>query len=222
MAKNRFNFPNGSILELATAFSSAKTISAITNAKPAVATSAAHGLLDGDIGIITTKWPRLNNRGVRVANTDANTFELENINTTKTQMFPAGRGVGAIEIPTDWEVIDKILEVTTNGGDDKFWTGGFLEDYEDTQIPVGRNPQSMELTLGDDPDSDRDDALLEADANKDKTHLLRLTLPSGDIILYTGILSYNDNPQMSRDNPMSTRLTISMSGRPMRYAEFVS
>lgn len=221
-AKSRFNFPNGSILELATVFAAATTVTAITNAKPPEASATAHALQDGDIGILTSGWSRINSRGVRVANALANTFELEKMNTTSTKRFPVGRGAGSIVIASSWQLIDKILEVTPNGGDDKFWTGAFLEDDDDTQIPIGRNPESLQLTLGDDPDSDRDEALLDADSSKDQTHLLRLTLPNGNLILYTGIISYNDNPQMSRDNPMSTRLTISLSGRPMRYAEFVS
>lgn len=222
MAQNRFRFPNGSILELATAFDTATPITALTNAKPPVATSAAHGLLDGDIGLLTSGWSRINNRGARVANALTGTFELEGMNTTSTARFPVGKGAGSIAIATSWQLIDKILEVSTNGGDDKFWTGAFLEDDDDTQVPIGRNPQSLELTLGDDPDSLRDDALLEADAARGENQLLRLTLPSGDIILYAGFVSYNDNPQMSRDNPMSTRMTISMTGRPTRYTEFTS
>ena len=221
MADNRFRFPNGSILELATAFGADKTISAITNSKPPVATSTAHGLNDGDIGLLTSGWSRINGRGVRVDGADANTFELEGLNTTSTTRYPSGKGVGSIKVPTDWQIIDKILEVTTSGGDQQFWTGGFLEDDDDTQIPTTRSPQSMVLTLGDDPGSDRDEALLDADEGKG-VHLLRLTLPTGAFILYTGHVSYNDNPQMQRSNPMSTRLTISLTARPTRYDLFVS
>lgn len=221
MAQNRFRFPNGSILELATTFDTETPITAITNAKPPVVTSAGHDLIDGDIGLLTSGWSRINNRGVRVDNALSGTFELEGLNTVSTSRFPVGRGAGSIVVATGWTLIDKILEPTPNGGDDKFWTGAYLEDDDDTQIPVGRNPESLQITLGDDPDSDRDEALLEADASRE-IQLLRLTLKNGDIILYSGYVSYNDSPQMSRDNPMSTRMTISMAGRPMRYAEFVS
>lgn len=222
MAQKRFNFPNGSILEIATTFDIATPITAISNAKPPVATSAAHGLIDGDIGLLTSGWSRINNRGVRVANALSGTFALEGLDTTNTSRFPVGKGAGSIVVATGWQLIDKILEVTTNGGDTKFWTGAFLEDDDDTQVPIGRNPQSLALTLGDDPGSLRDAALLDADAARGENQLLRLTLPDGNIVLYGGFVSYNDNPQMSRDNPMTTRMDISMTGRPTRYTEFVS
>ncbi|MCR4158823.1 phage tail protein [Kerstersia gyiorum] len=221
MAKNRFSFPNGSILEMAVAYSDAMGISAISNGKPPVATAASHGLVDGDVGVLASGWARINGRGVRVANSTAGTFELEGLNTASTSRFPVGKGVGSIVVPTDWEPIDRILEVSTSGGDQNFWTGAYLEDDDETQVPTTRSPQSMELTLGDKPNSERDEALLEADASKE-SQLLRLTLPNGAIILYSGYVSYNDNPQMSRDNPMSTRMVISMSSRPARYEKFAS
>lgn len=217
MAQNRFTFPNGSILELATAFAAAKTITAITNAKPPEATSAAHGLSEGDIGLLRSGWSRINGRGVRVGVVDTDDFELSGLDTSKTARFPVGRGVGSILVPTDWQQVDKILEVSSSGGEQQFWTGAYLEDDDETQVPTTRNPQSMSLTLGDDPDSDRDAALLEADESKEE-QLLRLTLPTGSIILYTGYVSYNDNPQMQRNNPMSGRVVISLTARPTRYA----
>lgn len=221
MPQNRFRFPNGSILELATAYDPAQAITSITNAKPPVASAAGNSLMTGDVGLITSGWSRLNGRGVRVANALTGTFVLEGLDTTSTTRFPVGLGAGSIIIASDWQLIDKILTVASNGGDDKFWTGAYLEDDDDTQIPVGRNPQSMALTLGDNPGSARDEALLEADATRE-VQLLRLTLPNGDTILYAGYVSYNDNPQMDRDNPMSTRMTLSMSARPTRYSELAS
>ncbi|MEQ4618323.1 MAG: phage tail protein [Corticimicrobacter sp.] len=216
MAQDRFTFPNGSILELATVFAEAKTVTSITNAKPPEATSVAHGLTEGDIVLLRSGWSRINGRGVRVGAVEADEFELAGLDTSKTARFSAGRGVGSILLPTRWQQVDKILEVSSSGGEQQFWTGAYLEDDDETQVPTTRNPQSMSLSLGDDPDSDRDAALQEADESKEE-QLLRLTLPSGNIILYTGYVSYNDNPQMQRNNPMSGRVVISLTARPTRY-----
>ena len=213
---NRFKFPDGARFEMATAFTTAKPITSITNAKPPVATSPAHGLQAGGLILLTSGWNRLNSRGARVANPDAETFELEGFNTMSLKRFPEGAGAGSFVQPTDWVWIDKILEAATSGGEQQFWTGGFLEDDDDTQVPTTRSPQQMALTLGDDPDSARDQALLDVDGTREE-QFLRLVLPSGDFILYTGYVSYNDNPVVTRANPMSTRMTLSLTSRPVRY-----
>lgn len=213
---NRFRFPDGSRLEMATAFTTSRAITAITNGAPPEVTAAAHGLADGDLILITSGWNRIDGRGARVAGSDTDTFELEGFNTTSTLRFPAGGGVGSFVSPSTWQWIDKILEVSTSGGDQQFWTGGFLEDLDDTQVPTTRSPQQMSLTLGDDPGSARDEALLAVDGTKEP-QFLRLILPNDDVILYTAYVSYNDNPVVTRANPMSTRLTLSMTARPVRY-----
>ena len=58
--------PNGSLVAIASGYGTAKTVSAITNANPGVATSAAHGFTDGDILEVTSGWSRLTNKIVRV------------------------------------------------------------------------------------------------------------------------------------------------------------
>ena len=42
-------FPNGTIFAIGTAYAATKTISAVSNANPGVATSTAHGYTDADI-----------------------------------------------------------------------------------------------------------------------------------------------------------------------------
>jgi hypothetical protein len=88
--------PNGSILEIASTYSVAKLVTAISNANPAVASAAAHGLAEGDIVVVNSGWTRLNDKVVRVADPDSGTFEMEGIDTTKTTVYTAGSGVGSV------------------------------------------------------------------------------------------------------------------------------
>lgn len=82
----------GTILRVATAAGSAKTITAITAANPPVVTSAAHGLTAGTIVLISSVvgMIELNNRAFVVANPAANTFELKGIDATAYTAYASG------------------------------------------------------------------------------------------------------------------------------------
>lgn len=81
----------------------AKTITGITNANPAVVTSAAHGYSNGDSVVISgvVGMTEVNNLEFVVANVAANTFELTGINSTSYTAYTSG---GEAE---------EIIEVTT-------------------------------------------------------------------------------------------------------------
>ena len=87
-----FRLPNGATLQIASTYGPAIPVTALSNANPAVASAAAHGLTDGDIIAVTSGWTRLNDRAARVANSLTGTFALENVNTTNLQPEPAGYG----------------------------------------------------------------------------------------------------------------------------------
>jgi len=68
------------------------TVTALTKADPGVATATAHGLTDGDVGIfaITDGMSQLDTQVVRIANSDANSFELEGLDTTNYSTWNTG------------------------------------------------------------------------------------------------------------------------------------
>ena len=59
-------FAEGSKFYFSRTFAAAKTLSAITNADPAVATSVAHGYADLDEVLVTSGWEDANNAVLRV------------------------------------------------------------------------------------------------------------------------------------------------------------
>lgn len=211
------SLPNGAIVAIASVYDTAKTISAITNANPAVATSTAHGFANGDIVEITSGWSRLNGRIVRVANVTANSFELEGINTTSTQLYPAGGGAGTAREITSWTQISQVLEFTTSGGEQQFVTYSFLEEDVEHQIPTVKSASSFQMTIGDDASLPWY-SLLSA-ANDDRVpRAVRVTLPSGSSILYNGYVTLNKTPTMTKNEIMGLQSTVSLTSEPVRYA----
>ena len=88
---------NGSIVHIASGKAAAKNVTAATNAAEAVLTVAAHGLTAGDYVVVTSGWGSLNGRVFRVKAADTGTVTLEGADTTNTDKYPAGGGVGKIE-----------------------------------------------------------------------------------------------------------------------------
>ncbi len=208
--------PDGSTVEIATTYANAKALSAISNASPAVATSTAHGFTDGDLIVIDSGWSRLDGRIVRVSESTADTFELENINTTSVTHFPAAAGAGSAREITAWTRISQVLEFTTNGGEPQFSNFGYLDEDFERQLPGVMSAQSITIGIADDPTLAGYIALKEA-SDARAVRALRVTLPNGSILLYNGIVSLNDTPSMTKGQVMQVRATFSLQSKHTRY-----
>lgn len=100
-------------LEMQATIDTAKTLTAITKANPAVASSAAHGLANGDVVVLAVEgMTEVDGLVVRVANVTAGTFELEGINSTGYGTFTSGT---AREVLT-WVTISGATQVNFGSG----------------------------------------------------------------------------------------------------------
>jgi len=212
------SLPNGVVFSLATTYAAADTVSAVTNASPAVATtSAAHGITSGNFVEVTSGWSRLNQRIVRAANAAASALDYEGINSSDTTLYPVGTGIGSVREITAWTQIAQILELTTNGGDMQFTTYSFLEQDFESQLPTQASPMNIAMTIADDATLAGYIAL-KAVADTRALVGLKAVLPGGSVIVYNGYVSFNETPSMTKNQLMGVRATFSLQGRPTRYA----
>ncbi len=209
--------PNGVLLALGTTIGSDVTVTALSNANPGVATAAAHGLSDGDIVVVTSGWSRLNNRVVRVDSSTTGTFALEGINTSDTNLYPAGTGTGSVNEVSAWTQLSQVISIETSGGEMQFTTYSFLENDFETQLPTQSSPQPLTLTLADDPSLSGYTALVAAAQTRDNTPL-RMTMPNGSVLLYNGVVSVNETPVMTKNEIITVTATFSLQALPVRYA----
>lgn len=209
--------PDGAIVSLATTYGTAKTVSAITNANPGVATSTAHGFSNGDIVTMVSGWSNLNNRIERVSGSLTNSFNLEGLDTSSTTLYPAGSGTGTATAITAWQQISQIMSFETSGGDQQFTTFSFLEQNFETQIPTVFSAQSIKIGIADDPTLAGYIAL-KAAADARAVRALRLQLPDGSVLYYQGYVSFNETPTVTKGQVMQVTATFSLQSRPTRYA----
>jgi len=208
--------PNGTTFEIAATLSLAKPFTAITNAKPAVLTAAAHGLADGDVIVIDSAWAKLNSRVARVIDSEIGEFAAEGVETTNVTGYPAGSGAGKVRAASGWTQISQITEPAANGGEQQFTTYGFLEDDDDRQLPTNKSASSMTLPVADDPDQAYV-AIVEAADEDKEPRVIRANLPGGATIYYYAYVSITATPTLSRNNIMTRTITLSFASRSTRY-----
>lgn len=211
-----FRLPNGSTFDFAESYSDDVTITAISNANPAVASATGHGFVEGDIVVVTSGWVKLTGRAFKVGTVTADTFQLLGVNTTSTQSYPAGVSAGSAKSVDTWVNIPQITEVASSGGEQQFYQFGFLEEDEDRQIPTTKSPSTLTLTVADDPSQPYVPVVESADELKEE-RIQRLNLVNGDIILYNSIASITNTPSLTRNQIMVRTITLAQQGRVTRY-----
>lgn len=211
-----FRLPNGSTFDFAETYSEDVTITAITNANPAVASATAHGFEEGDIVVVTSGWVKLTGRAFKVGTVTADTFVILGVNTLNTQSYPSGVSAGTAKSVTKWVNIPQITEVASSGGEQQFYQFGFLEEDEDRQIPTTKSPSTLTLTVADDPSQPYVPVVEAADELKEE-RIQRLNLVNGDIILYNSIASITNTPSLTRNQIMVRTITLAQQGRVTRY-----
>lgn len=210
--------PNGSLVHIASGYGASKTMSAVTNANPGVATlEASHGIIVGDVFEVTSGWSRLTNKIVRASVVSTNDVSLESQNTTSTSIYAAGSGTGSIREISGWTQLAQILDSQSNGGEQQFLEYQFLEDDQQKRIPTTKSASGLQLQIADDPTLAG--YILCETANDDRLQrAVRITLPNGSKLYYNAYVSLNKTPSMNVNQLMSVEVTLSLLAEPVRYA----
>ncbi len=208
-------FPNGTVFALSGVGGVAKTITAITNANPGVASSTSHGFTDGDILVLTLASTRLDQRVARVDNAATNAFDIEGINTTSTTLYPSGFGVGSASEYGSFVSLSQTTNTQTQGGEQQYFQWVYLEDGKQRQRKTFKNAKSLIWTGDADEDLSWFAALQAAD-DDGILRVLRATMPTGRVVYWPVEVSFDGEPsftantnqqvtaQFSFMNPVST------------------
>ena len=208
-------FPNGSQFGISTAISSVINASVITNSNPAKVTTAAGALSAGDVVVIESSHPMLNNLATQVGTVTGNESRLLGLDTSDTNIYD-GLGSATVRLFKASSFVDFTQQgdPTMSGGEQQFWSGVFLEDRTGKQIsvPTYKNAKSITIPLYFDPGAGWYDAARKADLKKSPV-VLRCKLPDGDAIYRYGYLSFDAEPNMAANSPMTNTVTFTTLGR---------
>ncbi len=211
------SLPNGIIWALATAYASSVTVTAATNATETVL-SATNTLAAGDLVEYTSGWSNANQRIFRVKSATGTTVVLEELDTSDVTQFTPGNGIGSLRKISTWTQISQVMDMTSSGGEPQYQTFSFMEDNFDRQIPTTTSAQSIAITIADDPTLAGYKALKNAALGR-KVTAMRGTMPGGaGVLLYNGIVAFDETPTMSKGNVMQCKGGFALQGKPVRYA----
>lgn len=210
-------FPEGSKLFFSNTFASPKTVTAVSNASPAVATSVAHGFVDGDELLFTSGWEDATDSIFKADQLTADTLGLLGLNTLNQSFFPAGTGTGTLSKVSNWTEIPQVLGVSTSGGDARFTTISPLAKRNDINVPTGFNAMSMTVTMGHDPSNANYQTMLDISRTLSKV-AFKLVLSGGAVAYGYGYLSTSEAPAMSKGQANQVNAAITFLGRFISYA----
>lgn len=209
--------PNGALVAIASGYNSAKTMSAVTNAHPAVATlEAGHGITTGDFIEVVSGWSRLTDKVVEAGTVAVNDVPLLGVDSTMTSIYSAGGGAGSVRKITGWTQLSQILQSTSSGGEQNFLEYQFLESDAQKRIPTFKTAAGLTFSIADDPS--QPGYILAATANDDRLpRAVRITLPNGAVIVYNAFISLNKTPSLTVNEIMACQVTLSLLNEPVRY-----
>jgi hypothetical protein len=210
-------FPEGSKFYFSQTFATAKTITALSNASPAVATSTSHGYTDGDEVILTSGWEDATDTVFKVDQLTADTFSLLGLNATDTNFYAAGTGTGTAQKVSAWTEIPQVLTIATSGGDARFTTINPIARRNAINVPTGFNPTSITLTLGHDPSNANYETMLDISRTLSKV-AFKMVLSGGAVSYGYGYMSVSEAPSLNVNQANQVTAALTMLGRSISYA----
>lgn len=210
--------PTGSTFFIASAFASARTVTAITNAAEAVVTSAGHGYSNGDIVEITSGWGKLNKRAFRVAAVSADTFQLEGQDTTNTSFYPTGSSAGTVRKVTTWQQFEKVMNPQSNGGDPKTVNYKYVESDVEYSINDGFSATSYTLELDADAIGGAGYNAAKALTETQTDTIMQMRLRSGSPIYLPCKVALNENVKLQDGQINRVMVAFNGNNRATRYS----
>lgn len=170
-------------VEIAATYSTVKTVTAVTQASPGVATSSAHGLTNDTVGYFDTVsgMAQLLNQACRVKNTATNNFDLQGLNTTNYSAFTSG----TFKPVATWSTLSESTSYSIGGGaSEKLDVTTLLDIVRKEELgllPV--QAVTMNVIAQDTPSAAM--LLLESAVQTQGLCVVRITLPNGAVRIFT-------------------------------------
>lgn len=209
-------FAEGSSQQFSQTFASAKTITALTNANPAVATCTAHGYASGDEILLDSGWEDAKDTVWKVTVIDANSFSIGGLDSSNTSFFPVGTGTGTAQKISGWTAIPQVLTINGSGGDARFTDVNLLAKRNGIKIPTGFNATSVTLSLAHDPAQSAYITMLGISRNLSKVAFKQVV--SGGAVTYGyGYLSVSEMPKLNNNQVNTVDAAMTVLGRAISY-----
>ena len=211
-----YSLPEGSSQQFSNTLASAKTVTAITNANPAVATCTGHGYTTGDEIMLSSGWEDATDSVYKIESVDANSFKILGLDSTNTSFFPAGSGGGSAQKLSAWTAIPQVLTISASGGDARFTDVTPLAKRNGIRIPTGFNATSITLSLGFDATNASYKSMVGISRSLSKV-AFKQVLSGGSTQYGWGYLTVSEFPKLNNNQVNTVDAALTFLGRTMSY-----
>lgn len=211
-----YSLPEGSSQQFSNTLAAAKTITAITNANPAVATCTAHGYTTGDEIMLSSGWEDATDSVYKIESVDANSFKILGLDSTNTSFFPTGSGGGSAQKLSAWTAIPQVLTISASGGDARFTDVNPLAKRNGIRIPTGFNATSVTLSLGFDATTPAYKTMVGISRSLSKV-AFKQVLSGGSVQYGWGYLTVSEFPKLNNNQVNTVDAALTFLGRTMSY-----
>lgn len=211
-----YSLPEGSSQQFSNTLAAAKTITAITNANPAVATCTGHGYTTGDEIMLSSGWEDANDSVYKIESVDSNSFKILGLDSTNTSFFPAGSGGGSAQKLSAWTAIPQVLTISASGGDARFTDVTPLAKRNGIRIPTGFNATSVTLSLGFDATTPAYKTMVGISRSLSKV-AFKQVLSGGSVQYGYGYMSVSEFPKLNNNQVNTVDAALTFLGRTMSY-----
>lgn len=211
-----YSLPEGSSQQFSNTLAAAKTITAITNANPAVATCTAHGYTTGDEIVLSSGWEDATDSVYKIESVDSNSFRILGLDSTNTSFFPAGSGGGSAQKLSAWTAIPQVLTISASGGDARFTDVNPLAKRNGIRIPTGFNATSVTLSLGFDATNASYKSMVGISRSLSKV-AFKQVLSGGSVQYGYGYLTVSEFPKLNNNQVNTVDAALTFLGRTMSY-----
>ena len=210
-------FAEGSSQQFSQTFAAAATITGITNANPAVATtSVAHGYTSGDEILLTSGYEDATDSVFKITVLTATTFSITGLDTSNTGFFPIGTGAGTAQKLSGWTVIPQILTISGSGGDARFTDVQLLSKRNGIKVPTGFNAISITMSLAHDATQAGYTTMLGISRNLSKV-AFKQVVSGGSTTYGYGYLSVSEMPKLNSNQVNTVDAAMTVLGRSVSY-----
>lgn len=201
-------------VDVQSALATAVVLTAITKASPAVASSVAHGYVDGDLLLLRISGMRqVDYRVVRVDNKTADTFELEGVDATGYDTFISGTA----QKITFGTTAATLQDINGSGGDAEAILIKTIHDDQDFELPGNRSPLVFSFGSLWDPG---DAALIALNAfdNSKTVCAIAFRFANGAKLYFAAFPSASLAPNGQAGGPVTSPVTLRVRSRLTFFA----
>lgn len=184
MAQGDLIIGRGVRVEVGKTEGAAKTVSAVSQANPGVATSNEHGLSAKSVGYFRTVSGMVNLEGMaaRLSAVDANTFTLEDIDTTSMPAFNSGQFVPI----TAWATLAKSTSISEGGGEGDKLNASTLLDNIKQELNGLLAAETFNIGLLAESLASEALQIVRRAARTSSLLVFRITWNNGDVLVFRG------------------------------------